>query len=67
MISSADCPELVLENGVVLYSNETTIGSVASYICNEEFVLGDPGNSTRTCGIEGWSGGDNSCEHDIPY
>lgn len=50
---------LILTNGRVII-DQTTLGSVARFMCNNGFVLrGD--TVTRTCEVTGWSGSNPSC------
>ena len=63
-----ECPELTLENGVVVYDPDMTadydLGTVATHSCDNGFVLQGP--LTRTCidddGLDAvgvWSDSDN--------
>ena len=52
---------LFISGGVVCY-NETTIGSRAVYICNEDFVLMEGNEATRVCQSDAnWNGSTPQC------
>jgi hypothetical protein len=50
----------VLEGGRLIYSNNQSLNSVATYHCNDGLELIN--KSQRTCMIDGqWSGTESSC------
>ena len=61
-VDTLACAELAdPANGNVELSAGTDIGSVATYTCNDGYILG--GSSTRTCEEGGlWSGEAPTCE-----
>ena len=46
------------DNGAVSV-NGSTLGSVATFTCNDSYTL--IGDATRTCQLTGWSGSNPSC------
>ncbi len=56
-----ECPSLQSpENGVVTNPEDTIVGAVASYICNEGYELSGP--RTRSCEVTGeWTSTDPVC------
>ena len=61
LVAVFDCgSNLTLENGMVRYiSEKTTLGSVAIFICNNDYRRN--GNANRTCELSGWSGSNPTC------
>ena len=56
-----ECEELTVMNGIITYSSQLQIGSVATYTCNEGYMSDDASSRTRTCMSNGWSGSQFSC------
>ena len=55
------CPELTgFENGDIQLEDENFYDSVATFWCNEGYLLN--GGSSRRCEAGGWSGVTPSCE-----
>ena len=55
-----DCGELEIDDGSVNHPDGTLFNAVASYTCDNAFVL--QGNSQRTCQVNAtWSGSDPQC------
>ena len=58
--TAATCPTLPVPVSGTIDFDDITIGSVASYSCDEGFEL--VGSTTRTCQSDGtWSGNDPQC------
>ena len=50
------CGSLTVPNGDVIYSERFRVGSTATHSCDEGYMLQDPSNTVRTCGMtDGWS------------
>ena len=56
---SVNCEKLTAPSSGTVDNDETTLGSVATYKCNEGFAL--DGEDTRTCIEGGWSGTAPTC------
>lgn len=50
-----------IQSSRVAYSNGLHMGSVATYTCNDNYVLTFGSSVTRTCTTEGWTGVDATC------
>ena len=55
------CGSLIIENGIVNYTNGVAIGSIATHTCNSGYRLLPEGGEMRTCSRSGWDGQDVTC------
>lgn len=65
------CNQIDLANGDIRFSDGLLVDSVATHTCNRAngYVFRSEEEAdmlTRTCGVEGWSGSDITCQCKLP-
>ena len=56
-----DCTTLVDPTNGNVALNGTSLGSVAQYSCNDNFMIVPENSTLRTCGVNNWDGVDPTC------
>ncbi len=57
----SDCTTLVDPTNGNVALNGTSLGSVAQYSCNDNFMIVPENSTLRTCGVNNWDGVDPAC------